>query len=87
MFSWLLSTFNLFSNLSFFSYTCSNATTRFSNSYTKFNNGGFPHKFYLAWIGHFENFVTLYLSLGYAMHPSSWPKVGGLNLGMLHGMA
>jgi len=47
------------------------------------NNGGFPHKFYLAWIGHLENFVTLYVGIGYAMYPSSWLKVGGLNLGLI----
>jgi hypothetical protein len=29
--------------LSFSSYIWFDATTRFSNSYTKFNNGGFPH--------------------------------------------
>jgi hypothetical protein len=40
-------------------------------------------KFYLAWIGHHENFGTLCVGLGYAMHPSSWPKVNGLNLGLI----
>jgi hypothetical protein len=47
------------------------------------NNGGFPPKFYLAWIVHLENFVILSIGLGYAMHPSSWPKVGGLNLALI----